>query len=528
LFQNSDGTAGQTGNAAALALSMAVAQPASADLGTAPASGKIPQKSGRKWADFELAPDLGDQIGSRTWWRGMATLALLCGAALSTYSGMQPLSVRGDPVWDAADFNESRAQTIMPLALGGDTGRHMGATDAVRPLAETPERPQIELTAQVGRGDSFARLLERSGVSRTDAQSISQQISSKMALSDIPSGTTVHMVLGRRSERSQPRPLESLSMRARFDLKIEAERVGGELITRAIPIHVDHTPLRIRGKVGESLYRSARAAGAPAEAIQSYLRVIGSQISVSRDVKAGDEFDIILEYRRAATGESEAGKLLYAGLIRSGKPRLSMLQWNKDGKAQWFEASGVGQKRGGMTRPTAGRITSQYGMRRHPILGYQRLHAGIDFGGGYGAPIVAVSDGVVTMAGRNGGYGNYVRLNHGGGTGTGYGHMSRITVKNGQRVKQGQVIGYIGSTGLSTGPHLHYEFYRGGRAVNPNSAKFVQRAQLEGRELAAFRARIGSLTSVPVGAALQPLGTVQAEKPKLGSLSDVAAQRAAP
>src|SRR5690606_10709258 len=97
----------------------------------------------------------------------------------------------------------------------------------------------------------------------------------------------------------------------------------------------------------------------------------------------------------------------------------------------------------------------------------------------------------------------------GGGVGTGYGHMSRIAVRNGQRVKQGQVIGYIGSTGLSTGPHLHFELYRGGRAVNPSGANFVQRAQLEGRELSAFRSRISALTAVAPGAALRPLGQME-------------------
>src|SRR3546814_19672178 len=114
---------------------------------------------------------------------------------------------------------------------------------------------------------------------------------------------------------------------------------------RRIPIAVDTTPLRIRGRVGDSLYRSARAAGAPPEAIQSYLRVIGRQISVSRDIRSGDEFDIIVDYRHAETGESETGKLLYAGLIRGGKPKLSLLEWNADGRAQWFAASGVGEQR---------------------------------------------------------------------------------------------------------------------------------------------------------------------------------------
>ena len=286
------------------------------------------------------------------------------------------------------------------------------------------------------------------------------------------------------------------------------------------------SPLRIRGKVGDSLYRSARAAGAPPQAIQSYLRVIGRQISVSRDIRSSDEFDIIVDYRRAETGESETGKLLYAGLIRGGKPKLSMLEWNADGRSQWFEASGVGEQRGGMTRPTRGRVTSNFGMRRHPILGYKRMHSGMDFGGGYGAPIYAVTDGIVTIAGRHGGFGNYVKLNHGKGLGTGYGHMSRIAVRSGQRVKRGQVIGYIGSTGLSTGPHLHYELYRNGRAVNPSSVTFVTRALLEGKALAAFRARIRELTSVAPGAALTPIAPKQVEGPQLGSLADVASKRA--
>ena len=279
--------------------------------------------------------------------------------------------------------------------------------------------------------------------------------------------------------------------------------------------------------VGESATASIarRARGAPPEAIQSYLRVIGRQISVSRDIRSSDEFDIIVDYRRAETGESETGKLLYAGLIRGGKPKLSMLEWNADGRAQWFEASGVGEQRGGMTRPTRGRVTSNFGMRRHPILGYKRMHSGMDFGGGYGAPIYAVTDGIVTIAGRHGGFGNYVKLNHGKGLGTGYGHMSRIAVRSGQRVKRGQVIGYIGSTGLSTGPHLHYELYRNGRAVNPSSVTFVTRALLEGKALAAFRARIRELTSVAPGAALTPIAPKQIEGPKLGSLADVASKR---
>jgi len=170
-----------------------------------------------------------------------------------------------------------------------------------------------------------------------------------------------------------------------------------------------------------------------------------------------------------------------------------------------------------------GRITSGFGLRRHPILGYTRMHSGIDFAAGYGSPIYATADGIVTFAGWHGGHGNFVRLNNGGGMGTGYGHMSRIAVSSGTRVRRGQVIGYVGSTGLSTGAHLHYEMYRNGVPVNPGSVRFASTAQLEGSELNAFKARLEALRSVKPGAALAPVaaprnGAVQARE--IDRLSD--------
>ena len=180
-----------------------------------------------------------------------------------------------------------------------------------------------------------------------------------------------------------------------------------------------------------------------------------------------------------------------------------MLKWGGEGR--FFEASGVGEMRSGLVRPVNGGVSSGFGMRRHPILGYMRMHAGMDFKAGYGAPIYAVSDAVVQYAGRKGGYGNFVRLGHGGGMATGYAHMSRIAVSPGSHVRRGQVIGYVGSTGLSTGPHLHYEVYQNGRVVNPVSVRFTTRAQLEGAELVSFRARLAQLRQVSPGAALASL-----------------------
>jgi len=233
-------------------------------------------------------------------------------------------------------------------------------------------------------------------------------------------------------------------------------------------------------------------------------------------IRASDEFDIIVDYKRAETGEIKVGKLMYAGIDRDGKSAIQMLKWTSGDNSQWFEASGVGESKGALSRPVNGGVTSGFGMRRHPILGYARMHSGLDFKAGYGAPIFAVTDGVVAYAGRKGGYGNFVQLNHGGGLATGYGHMSRIAARPGSRVRRGQIIGYVGSTGLSTGPHLHYELYRGGRAVNPMSVKFTQRAQLEGSDLSRFKGQLARLKSVKPGAALTPIkpsGRVQ-EEPK--------------
>ncbi len=149
-----------------------------------------------------------------------------------------------------------------------------------------------------------------------------------------------------------------------------------------------------------------------------------------------------------------------------------------------------------MKMPVAGHLTSSFGMRFHPVLGYSRMHKGIDYGAPMGSPIVAATDGVVNFAGWHGGHGNYVQIRASSTLGTGYAHMSRIIAKVGEHVRAGQLIGYVGSTGLSTGPHLHFEVFQNNVAVNPASVKFVQAAQLAGAELGRFRATLARLMSL--------------------------------
>jgi murein DD-endopeptidase MepM/ murein hydrolase activator NlpD len=477
------------GGAGALALPLDRAIPDRA-LGFGRAA--LPPIPSPRFAIDEL-PDLGVDIGSARWWRGLAGCLSLCAVTLALGPGFRALPSAGQPLLAPAAWEESRAQSIAPLAWGGDTGRRMAATDAVQPLTDTPDRPQIDLTAALGEGDSLTAALQRAGVTGSDASRISGLVSDIVPTDEIEPGTALAITLGRRASRSEARPLQFLSFRARFDMRVEFERVGGQLAMNAIPVAVDRTPLRVDGAIGDSLYQSARAAGAPPSAIQTYIRALAAKVPMEA-LGANDRFSLIVEQQRAATGEVRYGKLLYVGLDR-GSRATRMIQWTVDGQTGWFDPSGVGERRGGFTMPVEGaRKTSGFGWRLHPLLGYSRMHQGVDYGAAHGTPIRAVSDGVVQFAGWAGGHGRKVKLGHASGMGTGYSHMSRIAVAPGERVRQGQVIGYVGSTGLSTGPHLHFEVYRGGAVVNPSSAKFESQPLLSGAELAAFKAKFSEIT----------------------------------
>ncbi len=471
-------------------------------------------------AGADLVVDLGARIGSREWFQGLFTCVALCTTAGMLAPDLKPVSFAAEAPLSTSHYEQARALSIAPLGLGGDTGHRLAATSAVEPLTDTPERPRIELSATFGQGDGFARVLERAGVARGEASSISSMVSDAVPLDDIKAGTRMDLVLGRRAVKTDPRPLETLGFRARFDLKLAVERIDGQLRLKRIPIAVDNTPLRIQGRVGSGLYQSARAAGVPNSAIEAFIKAVSQKLSM-RGIGSDARFDAIIEHARAETGEVKVGSLLFAGITEGGK-RVQMLKWTSGGRDQWFEANGVGETRGVMQKPVLGHLTSSFGMRLHPVLGFSRMHQGIDFGAPMGAPIVAATDGIVAFAGRHGGHGNYVRLNHSGGIATGYAHMSRIVARPGDRVRQGQLIGYVGSTGLSTGPHLHYEMFRNGQAINPGSMKFTTVQQLVGSDLANFRAKLNNLLSVRVasgGGAAKPEKSAETnakDKPKKG------------
>jgi murein DD-endopeptidase MepM/ murein hydrolase activator NlpD len=255
----------------------------------------------------------------------------------------------------------------------------------------------------------------------------------------------------------------------------------------------DTGPIRVRGRVGDGLYWSLRAAGASPDVAAQYLAALATEIDVGDDVTPGDSFDLVL---------AGAGKqLLYAGLDRFAASDLQLVRWNANGRSQWIDAANADRPApvsAGFLAPVPGRITSYFGNRYHPILHFSRFHAGVDFHGDWGTPIIATADGQVVRAGWAGGYGRQVRIAHGGGLTTSYSHMSSIAAAPGTFVHAGQVIGYVGSSGLSTGPHLHYEVQRNGVPVNPLSVRFAATRVVDTGVADAVKARLKTLLSVGV------------------------------
>ncbi len=462
---------------------------------------------GERTRGVDWVPDLGMQIGGRDWWRGLATCTALCAATWVLSPPLhRPIPASVSAPLTPSEWDEARAQGIAPLAWGGDTGRRMAANDLVRPLAEAPERPTVELTATIGDGDALDRALVRAGVGRPDAAAAARLVAQAVPLGDLAPGTQIALTLGRRTDRRVARPLDKLALRARFDLALTLGRTAQGLAMTRQPIAIDNTPLRLQGLVGSSLYRSVRAAGAPARAVEAFIKAIATRVSVGRDISSADSFDLVIARARAATGETRIGDLMFAGIDQRSK-KVQLVRWSGDGDGdddgdgvttRWFDAAGTGERRG-MMMPVAGHITSTFGWRMHPILGFMKLHKGVDIGASYGSPIYAVTDGIVSFAGRAGGYGNFVKLAHTGGLETGYGHMSRMAVARGAHVSRGQVIGYVGSTGMSTGPHLHWEVWRGGVSVDPRRLSLDSVAQLTGAQLRAFKAHVAGLLAVKPG-----------------------------
>jgi murein DD-endopeptidase MepM/ murein hydrolase activator NlpD len=247
----------------------------------------------------------------------------------------------------------------------------------------------------------------------------------------------------------------------------------------------------VRAKVTTTLYEAALAAGAGDQQVVDFADVFAYDIDFQREIWEGDEFEFVFERKSDERGNFvTGGPLLYARLTnRSLNKGFYRFTPSDDGVVDYFDSEGKSARRFLMKTPINGaRLSSGFGMRRHPILGFNKLHKGTDFAAPTGTPIFAAGNGVVVKAEWNGGYGKFVRIRHPNGWETAYAHLSRYAsgLSKGDRVRQGDVIGYVGSTGRSTGPHLHYEVFENGKNVNPMTIRLPTGRQLEGAILNEF------------------------------------------
>jgi len=241
----------------------------------------------------------------------------------------------------------------------------------------------------------------------------------------------------------------------------------GQFLSKEIERPLVHSLERAVGSITTNLYDAATQAGLPIDVLMETMHIFSYDVDFQREIQRGDRFEVLFQTVHNERGEPvETGPILYAALWVSSK-KIELYRYEaEDGPTDYLDVNGKSARKTLMRTPINGaRLSSGFGMRKHPILGYSRKHLGIDFAAPRGTPILAAGDGVIERAGRNGSYGKYIRIRHNGTYQTAYAHLNSYArgIKSGKHVRQGQVIGYVGSTGRSTGSHLHYEVLKNGK-----------------------------------------------------------------
>jgi len=304
-------------------------------------------------------------------------------------------------------------------------------------------------------------------------------------------------------------------LKRRADGAYDAEETATPLTTRIAAIE---------GRIDGSLYLSAKQLGAPDEVVAGIAQMFAYDVDFQREIFGGDEFEAIFEVRY-----DDAGRMVGGGEIIYGRLKWRGRQKEKGyyrfdaagvGNPDYFDEKGESARRLLMKTPVDGaRLSSGFGTRKHPILGYQKAHKGVDFAAPRGTPIMAAGDGVIERAGPYGSFGNYIRIRHAQGYKTAYAHLNSIKrgVRTGVRVRQGDIIGYVGTTGRSTGPHLHYEVHLQDKPVNPQKLNIATGYELRGAELNSFRVRRDEIDALRIHEETEQ-ATLAADKNSSGAL----------
>ncbi|WP_306250058.1 M23 family metallopeptidase [Parvularcula sp. IMCC14364] len=383
-------------------------------------------------------------------------------------------------------------------------GRESIFTKYVSPFTD-PEDISAADSVTLKRGESLYAALVRAGIHPDDSEAAVAALSDLIRVRTLRAGTTftITRTASARTEFQEMAHVhgsDALAQDRLNSLMLADDPVRRVFVrqdshgTFYAETEVAETSMHyaaISGEITDSLFASAERAGVPREIVAKLANMFVYDVDFQRQIRRGDRFEAVYEVfydelgRIAGYGDIVFGRMSW---LNRTKER-GYYRYRDEGKIAWFDFGGKSAKRLLMKTPIDGaRITSGFGMRRHPISGYSKRHKGTDFGARSGTPIMAAGDGVIERANRFGSYGNYVRIRHANGYKTAYAHLKGFArgIKSGTQVRQGQIIGYVGSTGASTGPHLHYEVLRNNKQINPMTIKVATGKELDAVEMASF------------------------------------------
>lgn len=402
--------------------------------------------------------------------------------------------------WFGDNDGASRQAGFSERDLDPTTYAHLAATRLPEGVVQAMQREPTEQVVTVKRGDTLMKLLVDAGIERGEAHQAIEGLSSVYDPRQLRPGQDITLTFLPPASLKLPLEIEierksallGLALQPSVEREVQVRRDGnGGFAAEQIEFPLQTVTVLRGGRINSSLYETAIEAGIPIAALWEMVRAFSFDVDFQRDIQPGDRFDIMFEELRNEAGDVvNTGAVHYASMTLSGKTMPIFRFEPRPGEFDFFDPRGESVRKALLRTPIDGaRLSSGYGMRKHPILGYGKMHRGIDFAAPTGAPIMAAGSGTVAKAEWFGAYGRYVQIRHNSEFATAYAHMSRIApgIRAGARVQQGQVIGYVGTTGRSTGPHLHYEVLKGGGQVNPMSVKFPTGEKLEGKDFARFQ-----------------------------------------
>jgi len=400
--------------------------------------------------------------------------------------------------WQAGLFSGSSGAAAVEMAAAREEAARRAEHLAFTEVYLAHEAREL----RVANGETLGGLLTRAGATSAEANAALASITDVYNPRQLRPGQPISLFFDRSQGDVR---LTGVAFRSEPGASVTANRTrAGGFAAREVLMPVTFEIARIAAPVETSLYASALQLGATDREVAALADAFAYDVDFQRDVRPGDPFEIVFERYYDDEGNTvRTGNMLFVSLETGrGSRKFYSFIAPGDARPDWYDENGRSARRFLMKTPINGaRLSSGYGMRRHPILGYSRMHRGTDFAAPTGTPILAAGDGAIVRAGPYGSYGNYIRIRHANGYETSYAHMSRFGrgMRAGARVRQGQVIGYVGTTGRSTGPHLHYEVMLRGRQMNPMTLQVATGRNLEDRALELFmieRERIDTLRQV--------------------------------